>query len=166
MSDRNIPRELIRVEDRKDLDGETYSHPLNPNSEISGVSLSELAGMKRVGVHLVRVKPGKEAFVYHSHACEEEFIYILSGHGIAEVGDQEFEVGPGDFLGFPTPSVAHHLRNPSEDDLVYLMGGERKPLEIADFPRLGKRIIRMETEAQIANIRDFSPFWKRDSDGE
>jgi len=47
----------------------------------------------------------------------------LSGRGIAEIGDEEVEVGPGDFMGFATPSSAHHLRNRFDVDLVYLMGG-------------------------------------------
>ncbi|MBE9167764.1 cupin domain-containing protein [Pleurocapsales cyanobacterium LEGE 06147] len=64
---------------------------------------------------------------------------LLSGRGIAEIDDEEFEVGADDFLGFPAPSVAHHLRNPFETDLIYLMGGERQAVEIGDFLRLGKR---------------------------
>jgi uncharacterized cupin superfamily protein len=51
------------------------------------------------------------------------------------------EVGPGDFMGFATPSVAHHLTNPYDEDLVYLMGGERSRVEVSSFPRAGKRII-------------------------
>ena len=44
---------------------------------------------------------------------------------VAEIDGGEHEVGPGDFMGFPTPSLGHHLRNPFDEDLVYLMGGER-----------------------------------------
>ncbi|MGH9891065.1 MAG: cupin domain-containing protein [bacterium] len=58
------------------------------------------------------VPGGKESFTYHSHHREEEWIYILSGQAIAEIDGAEYEVGPGDFMAFPTPSVAHHLRNP------------------------------------------------------
>ena len=113
-----------------------FQHPLNANSEIYIRSLSESVGMSQVGVHLARVPPGKESFAYHSHHYEEEFLYILSGRGIADIDGREVEVGAGDFLGFKVPSVAHHLRNPFEEDLVYLMGGERRDYEIADFPRL------------------------------
>ncbi len=70
-------------------------------------------------------------------------MFMLSGRGVAEIDGGEHEVGPGDFMGFPTPSVAHHLRNDSDDDLVYLVGGERKEMEIAEFPRLGKVVIRV-----------------------
>jgi uncharacterized cupin superfamily protein len=45
--------------------------------------------------------PGKESFVYHSHHREEEWIYVLSGRGVAEIDGEEFEVGAGDFMGFP-----------------------------------------------------------------
>jgi uncharacterized cupin superfamily protein len=31
----------------------------------------------------VSVPPGKESFVYYSHQREEEWIYVLSGRGIA-----------------------------------------------------------------------------------
>jgi uncharacterized cupin superfamily protein len=121
---------------------EEYSHPLNPRSLIRGVSLSESAGLRRIGVHLFRVPPGKESLAYHAHHGEEEFLYILSGRGIAEIDGQEHEVGPGDFMGFAAPSVGHNLRNPFDEELVYLSGGERHELEIADFPRHGKRMVR------------------------
>src|SRR5581483_4436321 len=100
------------------------SHPWNPKSEVRGARLGVATGLKKVGINLLRVAPGKESFIYHAHYYEEEWIYILSGRGIAEIDGEEHEVGPGDFMGFPTPGVAHLLRNPFDADLVYLMGGE------------------------------------------
>ena len=158
------PSPLVRAVDKNDDKWQTFAHPLNPRSEIHGLSLSEMAGMQRVGVHLVKVPPGKEAFIYHTHTTEEEFIYILSGRGVAEIDGIRHEVGPGDFMGFPTPSAAHHLTNPFDDDLVYLMGGERREVEIADFPRIGKRILRTAGEAHIADLKHVKPFWKRAED--
>jgi uncharacterized cupin superfamily protein len=32
---------------------------------------------QRMGLHIGRILPGKESFVYHSHHHEEEFVYIL-----------------------------------------------------------------------------------------
>jgi uncharacterized cupin superfamily protein len=116
-------------------------HPLNPASDLHLRPLSELLGMQRVRVTLARIRPGKEAFAYHAHEADEEFVYILSGRGRTQIRDQTFEVGPGDFMAFPTPSVAHHLTNPYDEDLVYLMGGERSRVEVSTFPQAGKRII-------------------------
>jgi len=72
---------------------------------------------------------------------EEEWVYILSGRGIAEIDGESYEVGPGDFMGFPTPGIAHLLRNPYDTELVYLMGGEAVPLDVLDYPTLGKRFL-------------------------
>src|SRR5919108_4652226 len=81
---------------------ESFSHPWNPNSLIIGTRISRMVGLRRTGVSLVRVPPGKESFVYHSHHREEEWIYIISGRGIAEIDGDEFQVGAGDFMGFST----------------------------------------------------------------
>jgi uncharacterized cupin superfamily protein len=80
---------------------QSFSHPWNPKSELIGVQLGRALGLKRTGVNIARMPPGKESFVYHSHHHEEEWIYILSGQGIAEINGEEFEVGPGDFMAFP-----------------------------------------------------------------
>ena len=131
------------------LSGLTHDQVLR---ELQAAGLGSLpGGGAEVFADRVRrlVAPGKESFVYHAHHGEEEFLYIVSGRGVAEIGDQQFEVGPGDFMGFPTPSVGHHLRNPYGEDLVYLSGGERKPMEVADFPRHGKRLVRVGTQASV-----------------
>lgn len=142
---------------------QTFSHPWNPNSEISGTYLGRTVGLKRTGVNFARIAPGKESFVYHSHYCEEEWIYILSGKGIAEIDGEEFEVGAGDFMGFPTPSVAHHLRNTGDEDLIYLVGGENLEIEIAEFPRLGKRMLRRGNTVEIYDDSDAKSFGSLDS---
>ena len=103
-----------------------FSHPWNPNSQLFGNQLGPLVGLQRTGVNLGRIPPGKESFVYHLHYQEEESLNIISGKGIAEIDGKEYEVGPGDFMGFLAPSVAHHLRNPFSEDLVYLAGGEHR----------------------------------------
>jgi len=135
----------------------THSHPWNDKSEFSGVQLGQMAGLKRTGVSLVHIQPGKESFVYHSHEREEEWLYILSGSGTAEIDGKEHRVGAGDFMGFPTPSVAHHLRNSGSETLIYLMGGERRDFEVSDFPKLGKRMIRKGSEIEIYDIADAKP---------
>ncbi|BAZ66390.1 MAG: cupin domain-containing protein [Pelatocladus maniniholoensis HA4357-MV3] len=158
MNNNQKPRCLLKANAIKQLPEQTVCHPLNPNSEISGVSLSEQVGMQRIGFHLVKIPPGKESFIYHSHEFEEEFVYILSGRGIAEIDGVEFEVTTGDFMGFPTPSVGHHLKNPFDENLVYVMGGERREMEIADFPHLKKRMFRNRKQAQITDwdkLEDF-----------
>jgi uncharacterized cupin superfamily protein len=141
-------------------DAVEFRHPLNPKSLTRQRRLGDLVGLTRTGVHHVRIPPGHESFVYHTHEHEEEWVYVLSGRGVAEIAGEELEVGPGDFMGFPTPSVGHHLRNAGSEDFVYLMGGERRDTEVADFPKHGRRMYRSRTAVdivEIANARRFTP---------
>jgi len=123
----------------------TFAQRLNPDSLFAGTGLSRLAGMQRAHVSLARIAPGNDSFAYHAHMLEEEWIYILSGRGVAEIDGIEHDVGPGDFMGFATPSVAHLLKNRSREELVYLMGGEDQPLDVIEYPHLGKRYLLVGT---------------------
>lgn len=135
-----------------------FSHPQNPKSQLIGVQLSRALGLKRTAVSIARIPPGKESFIYHSHHYEEEWLYILSGHGIAEIDGEELVVGPDDFMAFPTPSVPHHLKNLFDEELVYLMGGENREIEVADFPRLAKRMVRSGEKIEVYDVSDAKPF--------
>lgn len=135
-----------------------FSHPWNPNSLMRGTQLGRSVGLKRTGVNFIRVPAGKESFVYHSHHYEEEWMYVLAGSGIAFIDGQEFPVAAGDFMGFPTPSVAHLLRNTGTEDLVYLAGGENREFEVAEFPSLNKRMVRMGQQVDIYDADDAKGF--------
>lgn len=123
-----------------------FTQKLNANSLFRAAALSRLAGMSRAHVSLVKLPPGKDSFAYHAHMLEEEWIYIVSGRAIADIDGASHEVGPGDFMGFATPSVPHLLRNTFEEECVYLMGGEDKPIDVLTYPNDGKRYLLMQTE--------------------
>ena len=131
---------------------QSFAHPWNPRSELIGYQMGKSTGLRRLGVNFARMPPGKESFVYHSHWNEEEWIYILSGRGIARIDEVDYEVSAGDFMAFPTPGVAHHLKNPFQEDLVYLMGGENREIDVADFPDLGKRMFRHAKGVEIFDL--------------
>ena len=117
-------------------------HQFNPNGVRLARTLSDATGMKRIGVHLVRLQSGRESTQFHNHEVDEEFLYILSGRGIAEIGETSYEVGPGDFMGFPERSPAHTLKNPFAEDLVYLMCGERNAHDVVHYPRIRRSMIK------------------------
>lgn len=127
-------------------------HPLNPKSDVFLKRLAPVFGLQRLALYLARVPPGKESFHYHRHERDEEFLVILSGRGRAEIGDTIIEVGPGDVMGFPAPDgPAHHLTNPFDEDLVYLMGGESSGLDVAHFPRTGQRLVFSKSEIRLVD---------------
>jgi uncharacterized cupin superfamily protein len=137
----------------------TFSHPWNPKSEITATWMARHAGLSRTGVSIGRLAPGKESFAYHMHHTEEEWVYVLSGRALAHIDGQDYQLQPGDFVAFPTPSVAHNMSNPFDEELVYLMGGENKNEEIADFPTLDRRMVKLGKELSIYKLSDGKPFY-------
>ncbi|CAN5479353.1 cupin domain-containing protein [soil metagenome] len=136
-----MDRHIIRT---RDLDWSSLPsgrHPFNPDSEMKMARLGDQTGMKRVLTNLVRLPPGKESFIAHSHAVEEEFIFILEGAGEVTLDGEAHAVGPGDFIGFPTDGVVHGFRNTGTSDLLYLTSGERARVEIAQMPSIGKTTV-------------------------
>jgi uncharacterized cupin superfamily protein len=116
-------------------------HPFNPMSDMRVEELGDRVGMNRLGVNLTRIPPGKQSYIPHAHSVEEEFVFVLSGAGEVVLDGVAHRVGPGDFIGFPTDGVAHHFVSLGPDDLVYLNGGERSPVEVADLPSIGKTLV-------------------------
>ena len=123
-----------------------FRHPLGgEGSEVVMSMLGRSAGLARVGVNLARVPAGKEAFIHHRHHGEEEWVFVLEGEGMSDIDDHTETVGPGDFIAYPA-GCAHSLRNIGGSDLVYLVGGEVLRTDVADFPRHGKRVLRVGDE--------------------
>ncbi|MEO0801526.1 MAG: GNAT family N-acetyltransferase [Cyanobacteria bacterium J06642_2] len=149
---------LLTADDIAAMPERATAHPLNPQAVRHRRALSDALNLQRLGLHLVRVKPGFETTQFHFHHHEEEFLYILAGRGIAEVSDRQVEVGPGDLLAFAAPSAPHAMRNPFAEDLVYLMGGERRAFDLCDYPRLRKRLIRASGDRWLVDWSDLQPF--------
>lgn len=156
----HYPHILRRAE--IDARASTFSHPWNPRSAITGTWMGRLAGLKRTGVSIGRLAPGKESFAYHLHHTEEEWVYILSGRALARIDGHDYVLEPGDFVAFPTPSVAHNMSNPYTEELVYLMGGENRPDEVADFPELDRRMVKLGGTLSIYKLSDGKPFFPAD----
>jgi uncharacterized cupin superfamily protein len=116
-------------------------HPFNPASEMRMLPLARQAGMKRLGVNLIRIPPGRESFIPHAHAVQEEFVYVLEGSGEVVLDGARHAIGPGDFVGFPTDGVVHSVVSLGPGDLLYLTGGETSDVEIAEMPTIGKTTI-------------------------
>ena len=155
-----MSKHLIRQSDLAARTETVTQHQFNDNAVRHSHPLSDLAGMSRIGVHLVRIEAGHDSTTHHFHDADEEFLYILSGRGVARIGDEELEVVAGDFMGFPAPSPAHSLHNPHDEDLVYLMGGERNATDVVHYPDLKRSMIKAHgkrTWADWDDLREVPP---------
>jgi uncharacterized cupin superfamily protein len=139
MPSESAPFPLLTAEAIAAMAERTHQHAFNPNGSRRIRSLSDACGMQQIGVHLVRLEPGRESTEYHTHAHDEEWIYVLAGRGTAEIGGRKSEVKAGDFMGFVASSLPHTLYNDSGEDLVYLVGGTRHAYDVVDYPRRGFR---------------------------
>ena len=134
---------LLRKADIQALPEERRPHPLDAALVRHTRSLGDAAGLSTIGVHLVRLTQGDTSSVLHFHHQDEEWVYVLSGRGTANIGEVQHEVSPGDFMGFVAGSQPHNLHNPHAEDLVYLVGGNRLPFDVCDYPKIGKRRYRV-----------------------
>lgn len=133
-----------------------FVHFLNPGAIRYTRSLGDACGLQSLGIHLVRLKQGDDSTEYHFHHQDEEWVYILSGRGVAEIGGKKYQIGAGDFMGFTAPSAPHAMKNPYQRDLVYLVGGNRWPLDVCDYPRIGKRRYRMNGDNAYLDLSALS----------
>jgi len=135
-------RHLITAADMAAMDERAHVHQFNANAVRLTRTLGVPVGLERIGIHLVRLEPGRDSTQHHYHDADEEFIYVISGRGVAHIGDERFDVGPGDFMGFPAPSPAHSLSNPHQEVLIYLVGGERNAVDAVHYPRIRRTMLK------------------------
>src|SRR5439155_1375433 len=57
----------------------------------------------------------------HRHPNAEEFEYLVSGHGIARVGDADVELGPGEVVFVPTNDY-HGFENTGDEPAFMIWG--------------------------------------------
>lgn len=146
---------LLTATDIEGMAEHIVQHQFNDNAVRQTKTLTSNTGMQRIGIHLVRLGPGRDSTTHHYHDADEEFVYVLSGTGQAKIGDEVFEIGPGDFMGFPAPSPAHSMRNTGHADLVYLMGGERNAADSVHYPDIKRSMIKSHGQRYWADWDDF-----------
>jgi uncharacterized cupin superfamily protein len=127
-----------------DLAPRDHQHDVDAEARRAMKRLERPTGLVRQAVVWSRVEPGAHSTALHTHARTDEWVLVLQGRARARVGDQRFEVGPGDFLGHPAGGPAH-VMEPIER-LTYLMGGERDADDIVIYPEAGVRRVRGKLE--------------------
>lgn len=97
-------------------------------------------GLKKLGVNVTEVAPGKSAFPFHSHRLNEELFFVIEGQGELRFGAEKFPVRPGDVVACPPggPEVAHQFVNTGTQPLKVLAVSTMQHPEVCHYPDSGK----------------------------
>ncbi|EOD79418.1 hypothetical protein D515_01766 [Grimontia indica] len=146
---------IVKKQDIESMEGQTKTHFLNPNAVRTGKSLGDLVGLSGLGFHIVEIEPGFDSTEYHVHYFEDECVYILSGSATVTIDDEDFEVGEGDFIGYPAGGMPHVMTNTGDETLRCIVVGQRLDHDEADYPKQHKRIFRNKNRLwQVVDIED------------
>jgi uncharacterized cupin superfamily protein len=96
--------------------------PIETVQHVRMRALHRPSGLERQAVYWMNIAAGGRSTVFQSHERTDGWVYILSGRGIARVGDDRFEIGPDDFIGHPARSAPHMME--AVEALTYLTGGQ------------------------------------------
>jgi len=97
--------------------------------------LGDHGGLNNFGVNMVTLPPGSGSALRHSHARQDEFIYIVSGAPTLVTDAGEQPLGPGLCAAFPAGTGdGHMLMNNSDADVVYLEVGDRADGDTVSYP--------------------------------
>lgn len=148
---------IIKKTEIESLEGIEKQHYLNPNAQRINKSLGDLTGITGFGFHIIEVPPEKESTEYHVHKFEDECVYILSGIAEVVIGEDSYRVSEGDFIGYRSGGLAHTMKNIGNTLLRCIVVGERLDHDVADYPRLNKRLYRNVGQSwELVNISNVS----------
>jgi uncharacterized cupin superfamily protein len=133
---------LITSQEIAEMEGTGKTHFKNPNAKRINKSLGDVAGLTGFGFHIIEVEPGHETTEHHLHHHEDECVFVLSGTATAVIGDEEFALRQGDFIGYRKGGLPHSIRNTGPETLRCIVVGERLPHDVCDYPRQNKRMFR------------------------
>ena len=110
-------------------------------------NLGDQCGLTQAGVHLITLPPDNTSTVPHWHSNEDEWFYVIrAGEGArivlyedGEAEPKEEEVKTGDFFGFPAATKTGHAFRSGPDEMVYLVGGSRKDVDVVYYPTMKTR---------------------------
>lgn len=87
-------------------------------------------GLTRLGLHHVRLLPGRRTSFPHAESAEEEFVHVLSGAPDVWLGGHLHRLRPGDSVGFPPGTgLCHSFLNNTEAEVRLLVVGDTNRAE-------------------------------------
>lgn len=114
-----------------------------------------------VGMLIESPAPGKRLAPRHYHMLEEEHALILEGQVTLLLGDQQYDMTPGDYVCFPAGvKIPHAFVNGGSGPCSYLMIGEHNPNEVCVYPDSNKIMVRaLRSYEDIFDMSAVKNYW-------
>ena len=114
-----------------------------------------------VGMLIESPAPGKRLAPMHYHMLEEEHALILEGEVTLLLGDDRYEMKPGDFVSFPAGlKVPRSFMNSGTGPCSYLMIGESNPSDVCIYPDSNKMMVAaLRSKEDIFDMSGVRDYW-------
>jgi uncharacterized cupin superfamily protein len=122
------PSEIAHWTEIERPDGDTFIG----TSELRaiGAPLAKHFGLERLGIHHVRLPPGRRTSFPHAESAEEEFVFVLDGEPDVWLDGKLHRLTAGDSVGFPAGTgLAHSFLNNTDTEVRLLVVGETDKAE-------------------------------------
>ncbi len=120
--------------------------------------LGDVFGLQNFGVNLTQLDPGATSALLHAHTVQDEFVFIVEGTATVVIGEQEYQLSPGECVGFKAGSQPHQILNRSNAPVTYLEIGDRSRGDEVIYPNDDIAIRAAENGGWTITRKDGSSF--------
>ena len=132
MSQKPIPAKLIPLPETNSFYPEPFASLMAGRDKRK---LGDHFALTNFGINQTTLAPGAISALSHHHSKQDEFIYILEGAATLLCGEDEYQMSPGDCMGFKAGAgVASQLVNRTSEPVVYLEVGDRTVGDGVEYP--------------------------------
>jgi len=120
-----------------DIEGADDAHYSGDTERMGiGAPLAKALGLTRIGIHHVRLLPGRRTSYPHAESAEEEFVFVLEGRPDVWLDGHLQALVPGDSVAFPAGTgISHTFLNNTQEEVRLLVVGEvTKPENQIRYP--------------------------------
>ncbi len=154
---------VIRKGTVKGVDGVGYPQQFANLGPYTAYPISDEVGLTQFGAFTESLAPGSQSSQRHWHEQEDEFLYVLEGQVTVVENDGKHVLTPGQAACWPkgVPN-AHHLRNETDQPVLYLVVGTRLPNERCHYPDIDLSYTRQDGVRTMSK-KDGTPYpgWPR-----
>ncbi|NJM82446.1 MAG: cupin domain-containing protein [Tabrizicola sp.] len=95
-----------------------------------GAAFGRHFGLARIGIHHVRLMPGRRSSFPHAESHEDEFVHVIEGTPDVWLDGVLHRLRPGDGVGFPAGTgLSHSFLNNTDSDVMLIVVGDRSMAE-------------------------------------